>query len=187
MVVIMEGKKYYNLTHLESFNSLIYLHYSYPGALLDLSHGTESQYGPPPALPLDHYLHPRDERRAKRSLSNDPETEVGVNRIIRVVSTGDLTFSLEENTTTTEPTMVFPGTSEQVAPPSGLICMTTPGFAATLIVLLAIMLTSCLMSAFLCVKLKPFTHKKIVGWVGFPTPQKVSGKTGAPSKSCFYS
>ncbi|XP_066146651.1 uncharacterized protein dy [Euwallacea fornicatus] len=166
-------------------------HNGYQSTLLDLSHGPDSQYGPPPAIPLDHYIHsghPRDERRARRSLGSDPETdEVGVNRIIRVVSTGDLTFSLDENGTTTAPTMIFPGTSEQVAPTNGLICMTTPGFAATLIVLLAILLTSCLLSAFLCFKLKPFTHKKIVGWVGFPTTQKVAGKTVATSKSCFYS
>lgn len=164
--------------------------FRYQSSLLDLSHGPDHQYGPPPALPIEHYLHsahPRDERRVKRSLQNDPETEVGVNRVIRVVSTGDLTFSLDENSTTTAPTMVFPGSNDQVVAANGLICMTTPGFAATLIVLLAIMIISCLMSAFLCVKLKPFTHKKIVGWVGFPTTQKVAGKTVATSKSCFYS
>lgn len=162
---------------------------------MDLSLGPENQYGPPPSLPIEHYLHsghPRDERRVKRAVEETPETEVGVKRIIRVVSTGDLTFSLDENTTTTAPTMVFPGAtttndSQVVAAANSLICMSTPGFAATLVVLLAIMIISCLMSAFLCVKLKPFTHKKIVGWVGFPSTQKVAGQTVATSKSCFYS
>ncbi|XP_030756923.1 uncharacterized protein LOC115882816 [Sitophilus oryzae] len=156
----------------------------------------DTSYGPPPGIPIEHYLHsarPRDERRIRRSVkpSSDPETEVGVNRIIRVVSTGDLTFSIDENSTNPAPTMVFPaGSTEQQASvvPSGLICMTTPGFAITLIVLLGIMVVSCLMSAFLCVKLKPFSHKKIVQVVGFPGGSKTTRREGDnKSKSCFYS
>ncbi|KAF7272084.1 hypothetical protein GWI33_015103 [Rhynchophorus ferrugineus] len=147
-------------------------------------------YGLPSALPIEHYLHsarPRDERRIKRSVKTEPGTEVGLNRIIRVVSTGDLTFSLDENSTSSAPTMVFPASVDQVTTANGLICMTTPGFAATLIVLLAIMMTSCLMSAFLCVKLKPFSHKKIVQVVGFPAMRKTTAKTKPNGSSCFYS
>ncbi|XP_068911871.1 uncharacterized protein dy [Tenebrio molitor] len=144
--------------------------------ILELAHSApEGAYGPPPPppLPIEAYLHggrPRDERRVRRSVKTDPEKEVGLNRVIRVVSTGDLTFSLDDNNTTT---MVFPGKEELASP--GLICMTTPGFAATLVVLLGILIVSCLMSAFLCVRLRPFAGSK-----------RDKNKQ-ATSKSCFYS
>ncbi|KAJ8931013.1 hypothetical protein NQ314_016134 [Rhamnusium bicolor] len=157
--------------------------------LLELHHtAPESGYGipPPPPLPIEAYLHsgrPRDERRSKRALGTDPEKEVGVNRVIRVVSTGDLTFSLDENTnTTTPPTMIFPAKEEISS--TGLICMTTPGFAATLVILLAVLIVSCLMSAFLCVRLRPFSENKLAGVIGFTNSPK--GKP-ATAKSCFYS
>ncbi|KAJ8894414.1 hypothetical protein PR048_007066 [Dryococelus australis] len=164
--------------------------------LLDLQHpvpGPDTGYGPPPPLPLEAYLHaaagrPRDERRVRRrrrETASDPEKEVGVNRIIRVVSTGDLTFSLDDNSNSSSaPTMVFPQKGEDAAV-VGLICMTTPGFAATLVVLLAILIVSCLMSAFLCFKLRPFSSvndKNIA--VSFTNPTLGGKKT---AKSCFYS
>lgn len=161
-----------------------------------LLHGgliSDTGYGPPPPppLPLEAYLQaaagrPRDERRVRRQrreTSPDPEKEVGVNRVIRVVSTGDLTFSLDDNANSSAPTMVFPGRSEDPAVP-GLICMTTPGFAATLVVLLAILIISCLMSAFLCVRLRPFTASDKNLAVSFTNPSLNKNKT---SKSCFYS
>lgn len=156
--------------------------------LLDVSshQSPDTQYGPPPALPHDAFLHggvPRDERRVRRAVDpTDPEKEVGVNRIIRVVSTGDLTFSLDENSTTpTPPTMVFPAKEELTQ--GGLICMTTPGFAATLVVLLAILVVSCLMSAFLCVRLRPFANDKTAG---FNHPHHSKDKKLTKS-NCFYS
>lgn len=156
--------------------------------LLEVHSGPETGYGVP-ALPLEAYLH-RDERRVRRAVTSgsDPEKEVGVNRVIRVVSTGDLTFAIDENNTSTAATtMVFPAKEELVS--SGLICMTTIGFAATLIVLLTILVGSCLMSAFLCVKLRPFSgvraDKIMTTAGGFRTPIKTK-KVGS-SKSCFYS
>lgn len=153
------------------------------GGSLELHHNIlESSYGPPPpALSLQSYLHsgrPRDERRAKRA--TDPEKEVGVNRVIRVVSTGDLTFSIDDNSTTTAPTMVFPA-KEEISNP-GLICMTTPGFAATLVVLLAILVMSCLLSAFLCVKLRPFSVRDKAINANFTNPSMKKSSI----KSCFY-
>lgn len=163
-------------------------HLGLHSGLLELHAGPEHAYGPPPqTIPLDAYLHggrPRDERRVKRALGVDPEKEVGVNRVIRVVSTGDLTFSLDEtnNDTTTPPTMVFPAKEELTN--NGLICMTTPGFAATLVVLLAILIVSCLMSAILCVRLRPFSQNKLADFIGYSNSQKAKQTT---SKSCFYS
>jgi hypothetical protein len=97
--------------------------------------------------PLHLETHPRDERTSLRYKRETAE-EVGVNRIIRVVSSGDLTFPLDNSSA---PTMVFPAEE----PSDGMICMTTPGFAATLVVLLGILLASSLLSALLCLRLKP--------------------------------
>ncbi|XP_025837047.1 uncharacterized protein LOC112906669, partial [Agrilus planipennis] len=129
------------------------------------SSGPEASYGPipPVALSLESYLHPgrpRGDQRIKRAVSenSDPEREVGVNKVIRVVSTGDLTFSLEENNNTggiaSTSSSSIPTKEEIVS--TGLICMTTPGFAVTLIVLLSVLLISCVMSATLFFKLRPF-------------------------------
>lgn len=145
--------------------------------LQDVHHlqvGPESQYGPPPPqLHVDAYHvasaigKRRDERRVQRRARAVAETteQVGLNRIIKVVSSGDLTFAIDEqaagngngdgngtnNSNTLPQTMVFPVREE------GLICMTTPGFAITLIVLLGILVTSCLISAVLYVRLRPFS------------------------------
>lgn len=127
------------------------------------SHNSETVYGPPQNQPLqlEGYAprdnRPRDERRLKRAVRTDPEKEVGVNRIIRVVSTGDLTFSLDDNgNNSLATTIVYPAKDEN---PS-LICMTTTGFTTTLVILLVILLGSCLMSTILCVKLRPFAGGK---------------------------
>lgn len=168
--------------------------------LLDAHHlqaGPESQYGPPPPLPLDAYIHTagrkRDERRVRKSRATDPEKEIGLNRIIRVVSSGDLTFPIgDQNSTTTNPatTMVFPARDE------GLICMTTPGFAITLVVLLGILIVSCLTSAFLCMRVRPFSLSDKERAVSFtnphitPTPsqpQSIQVQAQPKKRYCFYS
>lgn len=130
------------------------------GNLADVHHltaGPESQYGPPQppqsSLPIEAYLHARNDRRVRRTRATDPEKEIGLNRIIKVVSSGDLTFAIENenNNATQQPTMVFSGREE------GLICMTTPGFTIALVVLIGILIASCLLSAFLYVRLRPFS------------------------------
>lgn len=84
--------------------------------------------------------------------------EVGLNRIIQVVSSGDLSFALESLTGDNTTTLVVPVRSID----DGLICMSTPGFAATLIVLLAILIVSCLLSAFLCIRYRAFHEPSLV-------------------------
>lgn len=161
-------------------------------ALLHGSVGAgDSAYGPPPppspsSLSIEAYLtaagRPRDERRAAkrhRRDSVDPKKEVGVNRVIRVVSTGDLTFTLEEEPAVNMTTVIFPGRSDDT-----LICMTTPGFAASLVVLLGVLVASCLMSAFLCIRLRP--RKKSV--IEFPDSRRSTKQLGfLRSGCCIYS
>ncbi|XP_017878108.1 uncharacterized protein LOC108623817 [Ceratina calcarata] len=167
--------------------------------LLENHHGSsnghpDSGYGPPPPipLPLEAYLQatagrPRDERRRKsREIVPTPQKAVGVNRIIRVVSTGDLTFSIDEtnNGESNGPTMVFPVRNENASANAAMICMTTPGFAVTLIVLLAVLLSSCILSTYLCLRLRPFSGK------ARKTATYYNGEQNAPKKStrsCFYS
>lgn len=151
-----------------------------------VGHGRlESGYGP-----LEAYLQaavdrPRDERRRKsREVVQSPEKIVGVNRIIRVVSTGDLTFAIDDsnNSEPTSATMVFP--IKDPVPSSSMICMTTPGFAVTLVVLLAVLLTSCILSTYLCIRLRPLSKdKKNI------TISTFSNQTAKkPMKAaCFYS
>ncbi|KAL6446245.1 hypothetical protein ACFW04_001094 [Cataglyphis niger] len=154
-------------------------------------------YGLPPPipLPLEAYLQaaagqPRDERRRKsREISHNPQKAVGVNRIIRVVSTGDLTFSIDEGNNSGEqllnggPTMVFPQRVHENSASSTMICMTTPGFAITLIVLLAILLSSCVLSAYLFMRLRPFSARAKKSNVA----EQNNGVTKKSSRTCFYS
>lgn len=102
---------------------------------------------------------PRDNHRRKRETNDtksDGEKDIGVNRIIQVVSTRDLSFLLDkkellkEIKETDKETLIASVTEDSL----GLICMSTPGFVATLVVLLSILVISCLLSAFLCLRLR---------------------------------
>lgn len=164
-------------------------------SILASHHGAvrpDAVYGPPlpPPLPLDVYLHGnsrRDERRVrkhKRDVSQAEKEEVGVNRIIKVVSTGDLTFAIDEapsnGSASSTPTMVFP--TERFEEHVSMICMTSFGFSATLVFLLTILFISCLISSVLCVRLRSnMTSKKI-----HPQTTKAAASTKNKSKSCFY-
>ena len=106
---------------------------------------------PDPRTPSSQYSErmgkPREDKRVRSRRDVSENQDVGINKIIQVVSTGDLTFALEQakdNTTT----IVIPTRNEY----DGLVCMTSPGFAATLVTLLGILIVSCLLSAFLCLR-----------------------------------
>ncbi|XP_061704932.1 uncharacterized protein LOC133516167 [Cydia pomonella] len=110
-----------------------------------------AEYGPPQidAFPVGAEVR-RDERRVRRQRrATSPEKEVGVNRVIRVVSAGDLNLDSTEETA-----------APRIVPTPGLVCMTTPGFAATLGALLATLVCSCAVSAVLFLKLRPITTLK---------------------------
>lgn len=138
--------------------------------------GPHAEYGPPQldAYPVGAEIR-RDERRVRRQRrATSPEKEVGVNRVIRVVSAGDLTFPTED---TTPP---------KIVPTTGLVCMTTPGFAATLGALLVTLLSSCAISAVLFLKLRPLnTLKKKTAQIA--TISRSHPPTHVISKSRFYS
>ncbi|XP_054719425.1 uncharacterized protein LOC129228994 [Uloborus diversus] len=98
-------------------------------------------------------VRPREERDVSKVLTEPVEepiremTEIGLNRVIRVVSTGDLAFadpSMQENN----------APDFESLEKDDVICMSTPGFAASLIVLLCILVVSCLVAAFLCLRQK---------------------------------
>ncbi|XP_071451442.1 uncharacterized protein [Hetaerina americana] len=129
-----------------------------PGAALPPLEPPPEIYGVPP----EGYRggRPREERRRVRRASDDGG-EVGLDRAIRVVSPGDLSFPVPPpgGSESAVPTLTFG------APPRGLVCMTTPGFAAALILPLALLLLSALLSVLLCVR---------------PPRGSSAGKRGAP-------
>merc|ERR1712008_530376 len=86
----------------------------------------------------------RRRREADEVIELDLE-DVGVEKVIQVVSSGDLTFAIKE--TDEEEGVAFPSV-RQTMTDDGYICMSTPAFAATL----AILFISCLLSAFLCLR-----------------------------------
>jgi len=122
----------------------------------------KDSYGSPVAAPQDSYggvsRTKRDNTlygyRLRRDTSEEEEDEqgdVGVEKVIHVVSSGDLTFDIKEggNDTVVD---VYPAVAQSLHEEQGYICMSTPAFAATLIILLAILIISCFLSAFLCLR-----------------------------------
>ncbi|GAB6029255.1 hypothetical protein CHUAL_005022 [Chamberlinius hualienensis] len=94
-------------------------------------------------------------RRFKRDALPTPSRakSIGVNGNIKVVSSGDFAFNLEANNSgginsSTSP-IVYPLASTDT---SGLVCISTPSFTVTLIFLLAILVISCIVSSFLCLR-----------------------------------
>merc|ERR1719471_1698763 len=118
-------------------------------------------YGAPAAAPQASYNGPskaRTRRSAftfvKRDISEDESDsmgDVGIEKVIHVVSSGDLTFDIKEggNDTLVD---IYPPVAQSLHEEQGYICMSTPAFAATLIILLAILIISCFLSAFLCLR-----------------------------------
>ena len=109
-------------------------------------------YGSPKA-PLQSYG--RTKREAGTEISEEVEIDledVGVEKVIQVVSSGDLTFAIKESENDTVVNLYPPVTQSWSAGEQGYICMSTPAFAATLVILLAILVISCLLSAFLCLR-----------------------------------
>jgi hypothetical protein len=112
----------------------------------------QDSYGSPQS-PVESYSGPGKARRRRRE-ADETVVEidldgVGVEKVIQVVSSGDLTFAIKESDE--GETVEFPAV-RQTLTDDGYICMSTPAFAATLVILLAILVISCLLSAFLCLR-----------------------------------
>lgn len=119
----------------------------------------QDSYGSPQGAPQQSY-NGRSRREAssdEEELDASPDTveidleDVGVEKVIQVVSSGDLTFAIKESDNDTVVDM-YPPVTQSWAGDQGYICMSTPAFAATLVILLAILVISCLLSAFLCLR-----------------------------------
>jgi hypothetical protein len=122
-------------------------------------------YGAPAAPPVDQYGSPQTpvqsyaapaasttKRRKREADAVEIDLEdVGVEKVIQVVSSGDLTFAIKETDESGSESVAFPSI-RQTLTDDGYICMSTPAFAATLVILLAILVISCLLSAFLCLR-----------------------------------
>jgi len=114
-------------------------------------------YGAPKAPIEEDYNSPKRSKRdlissrSKRDSINDEMEDIGVKKIIHVVSSGDLTFDIKDETNDTL-VDVYPSVAQTFHEEQGYICMSTPAFAATLIILLAILVISCFLSAFLCLR-----------------------------------
>jgi len=118
-------------------------------------------YGAPVAAPQSQYGGPSRTKRAAPAYGRvardtseeeaDDLGDIGVEKVIHVVSSGDLTFDIKEggNDTVVD---VYPAIQQSLHEEQGYICMSTPAFAATLIILLAILIISCILSAFLCLR-----------------------------------
>lgn len=81
------------------------------------------------------------------------QTEVGLNKIIQVVAAGDLAFNLQQNES-------VPVLSEERME-SDIICMSLIGFTASLVILIAVLIISCLVSVFLCLRHRVVSNNKL--------------------------
>ncbi|RWS22497.1 uncharacterized protein B4U80_05301, partial [Leptotrombidium deliense] len=95
---------------------------------------------------------PREARDLSKHVKNMINTvytldtkEIGLNRIINVVASGDLAFSVNSNDT-------LPSFDFQEKIETDLICMSTISFTASVVVLISILTISCLVSVFLCLR-----------------------------------
>ena len=118
----------------------------------------QDSYGSPQGNIQSSYSGPSRKKREATTEDEVTETEteidledVGVEKIIQVVSSGDLTFAIKESDNETVVDL-YPPVTQSWAGEQGYICMSTPAFAATLVILLAILVISCLLSAFLCLR-----------------------------------
>jgi len=100
-------------------------------------------------------------------------TEIGLNKIIQVVSTGDLAFTVASNETI--PILdALEGVKKD-----DLICMSTTNFATSVIILIAILIISCLLSIFLCLQNRATEKTKLAGLAlpyeirAYPSSQKI--------------
>jgi len=120
-------------------------------AVIPAGQPSNEAYGAPKAPAKSTYGAPQS--RTRRDADDEGEDEmgdIGVEKVIHVVSSGDLTFDIKEGNDTVLD--VYPTVAQSLHEEQGYICMSTPAFSATLIILLGILVISCFLSAFLCLR-----------------------------------
>ncbi|CAB4063627.1 unnamed protein product [Lepeophtheirus salmonis] len=128
----------------------------------------------PPLPPL------KKEKKIVEIVNKDDEVEIdlsdiGVQKVIQVVSTNDLTFAIKENEDEAE--QEYPPVTQSLTDEQGYICMSTPAFAATLVILLAILVISCLLSAFLCLRHRSYYgESSLIAAFSNPVPRHLSAQ-----------
>ena len=150
----------YNAPAVETYNAPAVETYNAPAAETYGAPAVET-YGAPAVDTYGAPSVPTYQGRSRREAGDDVSEvteiqleDVGVQKVIQVVSSGDLTFAIKESDNETVVDL-FPSVKQTLVE-DGYICMSTPAFAATLVILLAILIISCLLSAFLCLRHRSF-------------------------------
>ena len=84
-------------------------------------------------------------------------TDVNTSRIIQVVAPGDVNFALGATNTSNDTTVVIQNASSSNDPET--ICMSMPGFVGGLVMLLLVIVVSCIVAAFLFVRVRAVDRK----------------------------
>lgn len=80
--------------------------------------------------------------------------DVGLNKVITVVSPDDLDFASSNDETGEEGVPVVESSSS-----SDIVCMSTMGFAAMIVLLIGLLLIACIISAVIVIKKRPRSRK----------------------------
>lgn len=104
----------------------------------------------------------REEKKRRRRRGIEFE-EIGVNKIIQVVTPGDLQFSLSPNSSTIneEESVNYDELSAFQRLENDMICMSTLGFTASTMILTSLLLASCLVATFFFLKATQLKRKRI--------------------------
>lgn len=110
----------------------------------------------------------REERRRRRDANNDFESsEIGLDKIIQVVSTGDLAFNLAAASTNSNNTYINDEAEFALQKmDSDVICMSTIGFTASAFILSSLLVATCLVAVFFCMKATQVKRKRIAAACG---------------------
>lgn len=92
-------------------------------------------------------------------------TDVNTSRIIQVVAPGDVNFALNAGASSNE-TVVIQSAAQGLGADQEHICMSVPSFVGGLVMLLLVLVVSCLVAAFLFVRVRAIDRKGITTTFG---------------------
>lgn len=122
----------------------------------EASYGISGTGGMPRALNLNKL-------RRKREVGKESKTDVSTEKVIQVVAPGDVAFNLPlANGNSSPEGQLSEVVQRRLHYESGIICMSTTGFAAGLVFLILLLLLTCIITVFLLVRLRnlPSTNSK---------------------------